>query len=146
MDLDRDFKEFLALLAANKVDYLIVGDYAVAFHGHPRYTGDIDIWVKPSQENAAKLVKALDGFGFDAGPLAELDFEAETIAFHLGVPPVIIDILNKIAGVKFDQCFANKAEIEMEGLRINYISYQDLLTNKKASGRLQDLSDLENLQ
>ena len=146
MELDRDFKEFLALLAANKVDYLIVGGYAVAFHGHPRYTGDIDIWVKPSQENAAKLRKALEGFGFDAEPLAELDFESETIAFHLGVPPVRIDILNRIAGVKFDQCFENKVEIEIETLRINYISYQDLLTNKKASGRLQDLSDLENLQ
>src|SRR5690606_2145883 len=127
-------------------DYLIVGGYAVAFHGHPRYTGDIDIWVKPSQKNATKLVKALDSFGFDATPLTELNFEAETIAFHLGVPPVRIDILNKIAGVKFDECFANKVEIEIEGLQINYISFQDLLTNKKASGRLQDLSDLENLQ
>jgi hypothetical protein len=146
MELDRDFKEFLALLAANKVDYLIVGGYAVAFHGHPRYTGDIDIWVKPSEGNAAKLRKALDSFGFDAEPLTNLDFESETIAFHLGVPPVRIDILNRITGVKFDQCYANKVEIEMEGLRINYISYQDLLTNKKASGRLQDLSDLEKLQ
>jgi hypothetical protein len=91
-------------------------------------------------------VKTLESFGFDAAPLAELDFEAETIAFHLGVPPIRIDILNKIAGVKFDQCFANKVEIEMEGLLINYISYHDLLTNKKAIGRLQDLSDLENLQ
>ena len=146
MELDRDFKEFLALLEVNKVDYLIVGGYAVAFHGHPRYTGDIDIWVKPSQENAAKLMKALDSFGFDPEPLEELDFEAETIAFHLGVPPVRIDILNKIAGVKFDECYPNKVEIEVEGLKIYYISYQDLLTNKKASGRLQDLSDLENLQ
>jgi hypothetical protein len=146
MEIDPDFKEFLTLLAVNKVDYLVVGGYAVAFHGYPRFTGDIDIWIRPTQENATNLMKALNSYGFEASPLAEMDFEAETIAFHLGVPPVRIDILNRIAGVKFDECFANKVELAIDNLQIWYISYHDLLKNKKASGRLQDLSDLEHLQ
>ena len=146
MEIDKDYKEFLLLLNRNKVEYLVVGGYAVAFHGYPRYTGDIDIWINSSKDNAERLVKAIDEFGFDAEPLKILDFEQEVIAFHLGTPPVRIDIMNRIAGVKFSECYSRKLELEIEGMPINYIAFQDLITNKKASGRYKDLSDIENLQ
>ena len=146
MEIDRDFKEFLLLLSQNKVEYMVVGGYAVAFHGYPRYTGDMDIWINSTKENAEQLVKAIDEFGFDAGPLKILDFEQEVIAFHLGTPPIRIDIINRIAGVKFTECYSRKIELEIEGMPIKYIAYQDLIVNKQASGRYKDLNDIENLQ
>ncbi|PIQ21450.1 MAG: hypothetical protein COW65_09000 [Cytophagales bacterium CG18_big_fil_WC_8_21_14_2_50_42_9] len=146
MEIDKDYKEFLLLLNQNNVEYLVVGGYAVAFHGYPRYTGDMDIWINSTKENAEQLIKAIDKFGFDAKPLKGHDFEQEVIAFHLGTPPIRIDIMNRIAGVKFSECYSRKNELEIEGMLINYIAYQDLITNKKASGRHKDLSDIENLQ
>lgn len=147
MELDQDFSEFLVLLNEHKVEYLVVGGgYAVAVHGHPRYTGDLDVWVNPTQANAEKVRHVLDAFGFDATPLAELDFETETIAFHLGTPPVRIDIMNRISGVTFSDCYPQRMEFRIEGIRINYISFHDLIKNKRASGRGKDLNDIENLQ
>jgi predicted nucleotidyltransferase len=146
MELDRDFSEFLALLDGHKVEYLVVGGYAVAVHGHPRYTGDLDVWVNSTKANAEKLRQVIDAFGFDAAPLAELDFEKETIAFHLGTPPVRIDIMNRISGVTFTDCYPQRMEVIVDGVRINYISFHDLIKNKRASGRGKDLNDVENLQ
>jgi hypothetical protein len=146
MELDKDFKEFLALLNQQEVEYLIVGGYAVAFHGHPRYTGDIDIWVNPTKANAGKLIRAIEAFGFEVEPLKQVDFENETVAFHLGNPPVRIDIMNRISGTKFSDCYPRRIEMKIEGISIYYISQQDLLENKRASGRQKDLGDIEHLQ
>jgi hypothetical protein len=147
MELDKDFKEFLALLNQQEVEYLVVGGYAVAFHGHPRYTGDIDIWVNPTNSNAGNLIRAVEEFGFEVEPLKQVDFENETVAFHLGSPPVRIDIMNRmISGRKFMDCYPRRVEMEMEGIKIYYIGQQDLIANKKASGRHMDLGDIENLQ
>jgi predicted nucleotidyltransferase len=146
MELDKDFKEFLALLNQQEVEYMVVGGYAVAFHGHPRYTGDIDIWINPTKSNAAKLIRVIEDFGFEVEPLKQVDFEDETIAFHLGSPPIRIDIMNRISGLRFSDCYSRKVEMEMEGIKICYIGRQDLIANKKASGRHKDLGDIEHLQ
>ncbi|RDC61498.1 hypothetical protein [Adhaeribacter pallidiroseus] len=146
MELDNDFKEFLQLLNQYKVEFLIVGGYAVAFHGYPRYTGDFDIWINASGENADNLIRAVDAFGFETEGLQNLNFETETIAFHLGTPPIRIDIMNQISGVKFNECFSRRIVTEVNGVTSNYIGLPDLLKNKKASGRLKDLNDIENLQ
>ena len=146
MELDKDFKEFLQLLNQNKVEYLVVGGYAVAFHGYPRYTGDFDVWIKPLGENANSLIKVIDIFGFETVGLQNLNFEAETIAFHLGTPPIRIDIMNQISGVKFNECYPKRIETEVDGVNIKYIGLEDLIRNKQASGRLKDLNDLEHLQ
>jgi predicted nucleotidyltransferase len=146
MELDKDFKEFLALLNQQEVEYLIVGGYAVAFHGHPRYTGDIDVWINPTHANGAKLIRAIEAFGFEVDPLKQIDFERETVAFHLGSPPVRIDIMNRISGMEFLDCYPGRIEMEIEGITIYYIGQQDLIANKRASGRQKDLGDIENLQ
>ena len=95
MELDKDFREFLVLLNQNEVEYLVVGGYAVAFHGYPRFTGDFDIWANGTNYNLEKLIKAIEQFGFESGQLKNIDFEHEVVAFHLGTPPVRIDIMNK---------------------------------------------------
>jgi hypothetical protein len=146
MELDQDFREFLVLLNQNEVEYLVVGGYAVAFHGHPRYTGDLDIWVNATNNNLAILIKTIEQFGFESVPLKNIDFENEVIAFHLGTPPVRVDIMNKISGVKFNECYPRKEALTMDSLTIPYIAFNDLILNKKASGRYKDLSDIENLQ
>jgi hypothetical protein len=146
MELDKDFKEFLVLLTQQEVEYLIVGGYAVAFHGHPRYTGDIDIWINPTKPNAEKLIQAIEAFGFEVDLLKQVDFEGEAVAFHLGSPPVRIDIMNRISGGKFLDCYSRRIGMKMEGITIYYISHQDLITNKRASGRQKDLGDIEHLK
>ena len=146
MELDKDFKEFLQLLNQNEVEYIVVGGYAVAFHGYPRYTGDFDVWIRPLSENASNLISAIDAFGFETVGLQNLNFETETIAFHLGTPPMRIDIMNQISGVKFDECYLKRIETEISGVEIKYICLEDLIKNKQASGRLKDLNDLEHLR
>jgi predicted nucleotidyltransferase len=146
MELDKDFKEFLVLLNQNEVEYLVVGGYAVAFHGHPRYTGDLDIWVNSTDDNLGKLIKTIEQFGFESDLLKDIDFVNGVIAFHLGTPPVRVDIMNKISGVIFLECYPGKQELEIDGLKVPYIGFNDLILNKRASGRYKDLSDIENLQ
>lgn len=141
-----DFKEFVELLIRYKAEYLIVGGYAVGIHGHPRYTGDLDIWLNPTQENAKKIVKVVNEFGFSSFHLTESDFMKEGNVVQLGHPPLRIDLLTQIDGVTFNACFQNKKEVEIEGVVVNFIGYQDLLKNKRESGRLRDLDDLENLK
>ena len=142
----QDFKEFVGLLIENQVEYLIVGGYAVGIHGHPRFTGDLDIWLKPSLENADKIVRSINAFGFSSFALTKEDFIKEGNVVQLGYPPLRIDLLTNIDGVTFDDCFPNRKIVEIDELTVNFIGYQDLLKNKKASGRLRDLDDLDNLQ
>lgn len=143
--LNQDFKEFIQFLNDNDVRYLVVGGYAVALHGYPRYTKDIDIWIESSRENATKLLDALEQLGFGSVGLKIEDFlEADQI-IHLGYPPNRIDLLTTLAGVSFEDCYGSKVEVAIEGVIVNFIDMDNLKRNKRASGRLQDLADAENL-
>ena len=146
MALNQDFKELLQSLNDNGVRYLVVGGYAVAQHGHPRYTKDIDIWVEMTKENAAKVVRALEQFGFASLGLKESDFlEADQI-IQLGYPPSRIDILTTLSGVEFSECYPAHVTVNMDGVPVDFIDLGNLKKNKKATGRHQDLADLENLE
>jgi len=142
----KDFREFAELLIKHKVEYLVVGGYAVGIHGYPRYTGDLDIWLNISDENAQRILAAVSEFGFSSYQLSVNDFLKEKNVIQLGYPPLRIDLLNHIDGVTFSECFINKKEVTIDGLKINFISYADLLKNKRASNRPQDIADLDNLQ
>lgn len=143
--LPPDFKEFLWLLAERQVEYLLVGGYAVAFHGYPRATVDMDVWVRRSPENAAKVVDVLREFGFDVPNLKEALFLKDDQIVRLGRPPVQLEIFTAIPGVTFEGCDQNRVEADLDGVPVKVISLADLRTNKKASGRHKDLSDLDHL-
>jgi predicted nucleotidyltransferase len=143
--LPLDFKEFLRLLNAHQVDYLLIGGYAVGYFGHPRATADMDIWIAMNSANADRIVTVLKKFGFDMPELSAELFLKEWQIIRLGVPPVRIEISTTISGVDFDECFAEKVTTEMDGVQVNLISLNHLKINKKASGRHQDLADLDNL-
>ena len=143
--LNQDFREFVQSLNDKQVRYLVVGGYAVALHGYPRYTKDIDIWIELAPANASRIVRALEQFGFGSLGLEAKDFlEADTI-IQLGYPPRRIDLLTTLPGVDFNQCFATKVVVEMGGIPINFIDLENLKKNKRATGRAQDIADIENL-
>lgn len=144
--LNQDFKEFIQSLNDNGVRYLVVGGYAVALHGYPRYTKDMDIWVEMTSENASKIVKALDQFGFGSLGVDEADFVVPNQMLQLGYPPGRIDMLTTLPGVEFSECYSARITIEIDGVTVNFIDLENLRKNKKASGRHQDLADLENLE
>lgn len=144
--LNQDFKEFIQSLNDNRVRYLVVGGYAVALHGHPRYTKDIDIWIEMSPENAANVIGALEQFGFTSLGLRETDFLTPGQVIQLGQPPNRIDLLCSVSGVDFATCYESRVIVEIEGVPVNFIGLDDLRKNKAASGRYQDLADLENLE
>ena len=144
--LSKDFKEFLELLNVNKVKYLVVGGYAVAFHGHPRYTKDIDVWIELSPDNANYILNALKEFGFGSLGLKPDDFLESDQIIQLGYPPNRIDILTTLKNLKFEDCYKTKVEVEIQGLHIDFIDIENLKKNKRATGRLQDLADAENLE
>ena len=143
--LPQDFKEFLRLLNAHNVEYLLIGGYAVGYFGYPRATADMDIWIAMNPANADKIVTVLKDFGFSPPDLSADLFLKEWQIIRLGVPPVRIEIATTISGVNFEECFAGKIISEMDGEQVNIISLEDLKINKKASGRHQDLADLDNL-
>jgi predicted nucleotidyltransferase len=143
--LNRDFKEFAELLDAKGVEYLLVGGYALAAHGHPRYTGDIDFWVRPSDANLLRLLDVLGDFGFGSLGLGVTDFAEDTVV-QLGQPPRRIDLLTGIDGVSFDACFSRREQVVVDGVRLNIIGLEDFKANKRASGRPKDLADLQSLE
>jgi hypothetical protein len=144
--ITKDFSEFLGLLNENRVEYLVVGGYAVAFHGYPRYTGDLDIWFNPTDVNVEKLLRVLSIFGFGSLNIRKSDLLTLGNIIQLGYPPIRIDLLNDPDGVEFSGCYSRKEEmITDEGLLIVYIGLPDLIENKKASGRFRDLDDIQNL-
>jgi len=145
MKLNRDLREFLLALNAADVRYLITGGFAVAAHGHPRYTKDIDAWIGPDRENAERAVAAIASFGFgEVGIVAE-DFTGPPQMLQLGYPPNRIDLLNFASGLEFDDAWSRRVEATIDGIPVHLISLSDLETNKRASGRLQDLADLQKL-
>jgi len=144
--LNRDYKEFIQSLNDNQVRYLVVGGYAVAFHGHPRYTKDIDIWVEMTQENAEKVIRSLDQFGFGSLGLKDKDFLIPDQIIQLGYPPCRIDLFNTLSGVDFPTCYTSRMQIDIEGVKVHFIDLENLKKNKQASGRHQDLADIESLK
>jgi hypothetical protein len=142
----QDFREFVELLNKHNAEYLIVGGYAVAIHGYPRYTGDLDIWLNPTKENVAKVLNALSEFGFSSLDIKETDLLKIGNIIQLGYPPVRIDLLTAIDGVDFDDCFNNKVDLEIDDINIKFLGKNDLIKNKQQSGRFRDLDDLRNLQ
>ncbi len=146
MVLTQDFREFFQSLNDHDVRYLIIGGYAVAFHGHPRYTKDIDVWIGTDKENAENLINALHDFGFGSLGLGVEDFLNPDDIIQLGYPPNRIDLLAALAGVEFDACYASRIVVEIQGTSVNFIDLENLKINKRATGRLQDLADLEKLK
>jgi predicted nucleotidyltransferase len=140
-----DLREFLKLLNSARVEYLLIGGYAVGYYGYPRATGDLDIWVAISDKNARKLVRVLKDFGFDVPNLSPEVFVETNRLVRFGEPPLRIEILTTISGVSFDDCFARRNRVKFDGLRVNLISLDDLKKNKAASGRPKDLDDLQAL-
>ena len=146
MILQPDFKEFIELLNEKKIEFLIVGGYAVGFHGRPRYTGDMDFWINNTAENAHRMKEALDLFGFASFNIHASEFEKEDLVLQLGYEPVRIDILTTISGVDFEACYRRKVIAHIDGVHIPFIHIDDLKANKRSTGRAKDLGDLESLE
>lgn len=144
--LSNEFKEFIKLLNDQKVEYLLVGGYAVVLHGYVRYTGDIDFWINPVEKNAEKVVEVLDQFGFSSLNLSIEDFTSEDQIIQLGYPPNRIDIMTSVTGLSFLECYSNQTTFIIEEIPVKTITLEDLKKNKKASGRHKDLDDVENLK
>lgn len=145
MELNQDFKEFIELLNVHKVEYLVVGGYAVGFYGRPRFTGDIDFWIAISKTNANKILLVLKKFGFESLGIKQEDFLKEDLILQLGYEPCRIDILTSLTGVNFQECYQRKVTADLDGLLINFININDLKVNKSKTGRAKDLGDIENL-
>lgn len=143
--LPTDFKDFLRLLNGNRVEYLLVGGYAVSYYGHPRATGDLDIWVDTDLENAARVVTALRAFGFESTAPSPEMFSQPDLVIRMGNPPLRIELLTGISGVDFQDCWLTRETPVLDGVSVNIINLDSLKVNKKASGRLKDLNDLDNL-
>lgn len=143
IELHPDFYDFLKSLNSNKVEYLLVGGYAVAYHGYPRATGDMDIWVNVSKDNAAKLETVFRDFGVSAAS-SEHFLEKDKI-LRLGRPPVRIEVITGATGVESEDCYARRVSEKIDGVPVNIIAVEDLKANKRAAGRHKDLDDLENL-
>ena len=143
--LQADLKEFIELLNSHKVEYLLVGGHAVAFHGHPRFTGDIDFFIRKSPPNVQRLLKALNAFGFGSLGITEHDLLQPKRILQLGHPPNRIDILNSISGVDFESAWESRIEASIDGQPVIIIGWNELLRNKRAAARQKDLGDIEKL-
>jgi len=145
MEIHPDFKELLKLFAANNVDYVIVGGYALAFHGAVRFTGDIDLFVKPDTANSKRIMAALDKFGFGSIDLNAADFQSEGKVIQLGVPPVRVDIMTGLTGVTWQEAADGKMASSCGDVQVFFIGKKEIIVNKRALGRKKDLADLEAL-
>jgi len=145
MEVQEDFREFLELLNAHEVQFIIVGGYALAFHGAPRFTGDIDVFVKPDNANAKRIINALADFGFSSLDLTINDFIDQNNVIQLGLPPVRIDIITSISGVTWEEADASKEPGLFGDVSVSYIGKNQFITNKRATGRKKDLADIEAL-
>jgi hypothetical protein len=144
--VNRDFIELLATFNTHTVEYIIVGAHALAAHGHVRATKNLDIWVRPSDENAPKVLAALVKFGAPLHDLTERDLATAGTVFQIGVPPLRIDVITEIDGVAFESAWRDRLDVQLGGISVPVLSRHHLIANKRASGRLQDLADLERLE
>ena len=145
MQLPQDFKEFLRLLNSHEVEYLLIGGYAVGYHGHPRATNDLDIWIATSPDNARRLVGVLKQFRFDLPELNESLFLVPDSIVRMGIPPMRIELLTSVSGIEFAPSYAKRVVVDLAGVRTNLISLDFLKLNKQAAGRFKNLDDLEHL-
>jgi hypothetical protein len=145
MEIQKDFKELLELFNTHKVEYIIVGGYALAFHGAPRFTGDIDLLVGPDRENAERILAALDKFGFGSLNLSEADFTSPQNVIQLGVPPVRVDIMTSLTGVSWEKALADRVAGDYGDTPVFFLSRNNFISNKRALRRKKDLADLEAL-
>jgi hypothetical protein len=141
MFVNSDFSDLLSLFNANNVKYLIIGGYALVQYAEPRYTKDLDIWISVDQVNAAAVFRALKEFGAPLAEMSEADFAEEGYFYQMGRPPMRVDILMGIPGVEFAKAWSRRVEFDFKGLVVKFISKEDLIAAKKASGRPQDLID-----
>ena len=144
--MNPDFSDLLAAFNAHDVEYIVVDAHALAAHGHVRATKDMDVWVRPSRENAPRVLRALASFGAPLQDLSEQDLAGPGLIFQIGVPPVRIDIITSIDGVDFAAAWPDRVEANLGGISVPVLSRQHLIVNKKATGRLQDLADVEWLE
>lgn len=144
--LNKHFQEFLELLEKNKVKYVLVGGYAVGYHGFPRYTGDLDIFIAISSENSDAILKTFDEFGFPDLGLTNNDFLEEEIVIEIGREPLKIQVLTGIDGVSFEECYKGKDVINLSGTDVPFIGFDELMKNKAASPRAKDKIDFEELK
>ena len=145
MNLHNDLNEFIGLLISHKVDFLVVGGHAVAFHGYPRYTGDIDVLVRPESDNARRVLAVLAEFGFGNLDITEHDFTTPENVIQLGYPPNRIDLLTSISGVSFESAWNTRTSGKLAGHEISYLGFDALLQNKRKSNRTQDRLDVNKL-
>ena len=144
--LNQDFKEFLKSLNDHEVRYLLVGGYAVGFHGYPRYTRDLDFWVEAEALNAERLIEALNDFGFSKVGLTAHDFIQANNVIQLGYPPNRIDLITSLTGLVFSECYSKRAVAVLDGVKTTILDLESLKLNKRSIGRHQDLADLERLE
>lgn len=145
-EFQKDFEDFISLCNSYELEYLVIGGFAVSIHGYPRTTKDLDICINKTEENAKKIVKILEDFGFESLKFSFQDFLKDDSIAQLGYPPVRIDILNDLNGIDFNEVFKNKRIVKMKEVPVNFIGYSELLVNKVRSGRQQDLLDIKKLQ
>jgi hypothetical protein len=143
MEVQQDFRDLLELFNKHKVDFIIVGAYALGFHGAPRYTGDLDVFVRPDPINARSIMQALNEFGFGSVGLTAADFEKEGKVIQLGLPPVRVDIITSIIGVSWEQARSGRVKGQFGDLMVYFIGRDDFIENKRALGRKKDIADLE---
>lgn len=144
--MNPDFRDILSEFNAHGVEYLVVGAFALAAHGRIRATGDIDLWVRPSPENATRVLKALTAFGAPLHDLTETDLSRPGLVFQIGIAPVRIDVLTGIDGVEFGDAWSSRIKTKFAGAPVGVLSIEHLILNKRAAGRAQDLADLEWLE
>ncbi len=144
--LNEDYRDMLQALVDEKVRFLLVGAYALAAHGYPRATMDIDIWVMPAPDNADAVLRAIRRFGAPLHNLTKNDLETEGTVFQIGVAPRRIDIITAASGLRFAEAFQNSTSVDVEGIEVHVLSVADLIRNKRASGRTKDLADAEALE
>ncbi len=145
MEVQPDFRDLLALFNEHEVAYIVVGGYALAFHGAPRFTGDIDLYVRPDPENARRVIAALSDFGFGSVGLSDDDFERPDKVIQLGMPPVRIDLITALTGVTWEEAEAGKVAGVYGDVPVFYLGRREFTANKRATGRRKDLADLEAL-
>lgn len=145
MEVQQDFRDLLALFNAHKVDYIIIGAHALAYHGAPRYTGDMDIFVRPDLENARQIIQALDEFGFGSVGLNLDDFAFPGKVVQLGVPPIRMDIVTSISGISWGEAADGRTTGTYGDLEVSYLGKLQFILNKRATGRKKDLADLESI-
>ena len=144
--MQSDFSDLLSTFNAHGVEYLVVGAHALAAHGHVRATKDLDVWVRPSAANATLVMRALAAFGAPLHDLSVSDLSSPGLIFQIGVPPVRIDVITAIDGVEFSEAWPSRVQANLGGVEVTVLSRDDLIKNKKASGRLQDRADVETLE